>query len=134
MEYDSICLELSMGTNYYLHYPSETRCNHCGHDPNDPTVHIGKSSYGWKFSLHIIPEKNILSLEDWKREWSKEGTTIKDEYDRTFTPQEMLEVITNRGDGRYCPKGKQLSDHNVDGIHCAGSGEGTWDYILGDFS
>ena len=41
-----------MGTNYYLH--KKPPCEACGHEP--APLHIGKSSGGWCFSLHVIPE------------------------------------------------------------------------------
>lgn len=50
-----------MGTNYYAEY--QPPCPTCGRQ--DPPLHIGKSSAGWCFSLHVIPE---LGLNDWP-EW-----------------------------------------------------------------
>lgn len=123
-----------MGTNYYLHEPSETRCPTCGHDPENGPLHIGKSSFGWRFALHIIPEQKILTLDDWKARWNKDGVKIFNEYEEEITPEKMLAVITERGPGNYCPKDRELSNHNVDGIHCVESGSNSYDYILGDFS
>jgi len=91
-----------MGTNYYLIKPSELLCNKCGHDPDVQSIHIGKSSFGWCFGLHIIPELNIFSLDDWKREWSKDGVYIQNEYKEKISTEEMLKIITDRGNGRYC--------------------------------
>ena len=34
-------------------------------------LHIGKSSYGWHFSLCIYPELGINDLEDWKKLFSE---------------------------------------------------------------
>lgn len=123
-----------MGTNFYLHRPSESRCLTCGHDPQNKPLHIGKSSFGWRFSLHIIPEENIMNLDDWKREWDKDGAYIENEYKDKITPEAMLAIITERGDGRYCRKGVELMRHEPDGRHCLGCGEGTYDYIVGEFS
>jgi len=122
-----------MGTNYYLHKESKSICQHCGHDPEKEILHIGKSSYGWNFSLHVIPELGINSLDDWKREWSQDGSHIEDEYGRKKSPEEMLEVITNRGNGRYCSKDNQLTRHEID-QYCISNGDGTWDCIVGNFS
>lgn len=91
----------------------------------NPTLHIGKSSAGWNFSLHVI-EGEIETLDQWKERWSKEGVRIVDEYGEVFAPDEMLHVITNRNH----PQG--LFRHT--GRHVAGYGEGTWDYITGEFS
>lgn len=48
-----------MGTNYYYY---QDVCPHCGKP--DKKLHIGKSSGGWYFSLHIIPEEKIFNLKD----------------------------------------------------------------------
>ena len=93
-----------MGTNFYLHQKNKARCPTCGHDPEDEPLHIGKSSFGWRFSLHIIPEKNIMDLYDWKREWSKEDVYIENEYKEIISPEDMWAIITELGDGRYCSK------------------------------
>jgi hypothetical protein len=122
-----------MGTNFYLHEPSETRCAHCGHDPVKQPLHIGKSSWGWCFSLHIIPEENLLDLEAWQKRWSQEGAVIYNEYKEIVPPDEMLEIVTERGDGNYCSPSKMPTRHLVDGRHCVGHGEGTYDYVHGEF-
>jgi len=54
-----------MGTNYYL-YPASP-CKACGRSYE--AKHIGKSSAGWCFLLHVIPEEGINDLEDWKKLW-----------------------------------------------------------------
>lgn len=132
-----------MGTNYYLY--REAACGHCGHRAEP--LHIGKSSAGWCFALHVIPEEGLDSLDAWKVAWSSEGTGIEDEYGRIITPQEMEGVVMRRAgmavarheagflaenhaiDG---PRG--LLRHDMDGTHCVGHGDGTWDLIAGEFS
>jgi hypothetical protein len=111
-----------MGTNYYLE--ERLPCTCCGR-PYD-TLHIGKSSAGWVFSLHVIPGE-IETLDQWKDRWSKEGVRIVNEYGNTLTPDDMLQVITQRSH----PKG--LLRHDLDS-RSFGRGEGTWDYRLGEFS
>lgn len=141
-----------MGTNYYLH--DREPCPHCGRE--FPGKHIGKSSYGWCFGLHVIPEDGINTLDDWRREWSRPGAYIVDEYGERASVAEMETIITRRkgrvewGDDRAFagyeseehfhrsnnsargPNG--LVRHRIDGRHCIGHGEGTWDYIAGEFS
>lgn len=142
-----------MGTNYYLH--ETPACPHCGrtYEP----LHIGKSSGGWCFSLHVIPERGLVTLEAWQDLWSK-GGHIKNEYGHDVTPDQMTEIIIDRGyergegnrwwnpangdessfhrrnDSERGPNG--LLRHQIDpsGRHCIGHGEGTWDYITGEFS
>lgn len=108
-----------MGENYYLHFE---HCPHCGR--SDDPLHIGKSSGGWCFSLHVIPEMGLTSLEAWGR--MLDVGTIRDEYNKMLTKDELLKKITGRGDG--------LRRHTIDGVFCVGHGPGTWDLIAGDFS
>ena len=61
-----------MGTNYYVDLNTCPICKR-----PEETVHIGKSSAGWRF-LFQLNEKyytDIKSLKDWL-----EGKTIEDEY------------------------------------------------------
>lgn len=110
-----------MGTNYYHHKAAP--CPTCGHQ--DEPRHIGKSSGGWVFALHVYPEQGISDLPDWQREWAT--GTIKNEYGDTLTPQEMLSRITERSK-------EWLRRDRIDGRHCVGHGSGTWDLIVGEFS
>ena len=144
-----------MGTNYYF----KQKENLTGEG-----IHIGKSSSGWCFSLHVVPEQGINALEDWKRYFTIEGSVIVDEYSRELTVSEMLNVIENRSseqalnedwfnelkskpwgapytsfhdylDKNYAELGpNNLLRHKIDGTSCVGYGEGTWDYIDGVFS
>jgi len=139
-----------MGTNYYM----ETEpCPHCGR--SDEPVHIGKSSAGWCFALHVHPERNINSLADWQAEWAKPGVRIVDEYETALSPVEMERVITVREFGDWPkdepptmygswkefhrenrtepgPNGLLRRAHDHWGR--VGAGEGTWDLLEGDFS
>jgi hypothetical protein len=136
-----------MGTNYYIKIDP---CEKCG--SSEQEYHIGKSSGGWCFSLHVDPQNNIHILEDIMRLWEK--NIIKDEYGRTISPEEMLVIITKRGwhsEDKRKPFGYQSWDefhklnhsirgpnnllrHIIDGKHCVGHGDGTYDYIIGEFS
>lgn len=121
-----------MGTNYYLHQKSESSCSHCGHDPGERILHIGKSSYGWCFSLHVIPELGINGLYDWIPLWNNHQ--IKNEYDEIISPSDMLAIITLRAPGNYSPIGVEPRRNELDGESCIGHGEGSWDLIRGEFS
>lgn len=142
-----------MGTNYYW---ARKRCPTCRHA--DEEIHIGKSSGGWCFSLHVDPEYGITSLADWEKLFNEEGSSIRDEYGAAISVFEMMSIITERkwyrnfdekdwkASGAYRdeadfhsknhsfrgPNG--LLRHQVNGWHCVGNGEGTWDYIKGNFS
>jgi hypothetical protein len=136
-----------MGTNYYHH--KEPACQLCGHKNEDR--HIGKSSGGWCFSLHVYPEEGISDLADWEREWI--SGYITDEYGETVSAKDMLRHIINRGPGKareskpygYAnwvefdrrnqsqPGPNGMLRHRVNDS-CIKHGEGTWDCIIGEFS
>lgn len=142
-----------MGTSYYL------RPGPLGGEE----LHIGKSSGGWCFSLHVIPEEGLNSLEDWKRRFKRNPfSTVRDEYGRAVSKAEMLSIITERKCdkdwddewwnysilGRPSPYSSEADFHRKNGSlrgpngllrhqigrFCVGHGEGTWDLIQGDFS
>ncbi len=137
-----------MGTNYYLH--KGDGCKHCG--AGETVLHIGESSCGWCFSLHVIPEEGLNELEDWAPLFQK--FRIEDEYGTPVSTKDMMEVITNRegvsfdepeswfgyaseadlhlkNNSERGPNG--LLRHKI-GLFCKSHGTGTWDCILGEFS
>lgn len=141
-----------MGTNYYLHQKPACEC--CGR-PFE-RLHIGKSSGGWCFSLHVMPEDDINTLDDWIKLWQQPGAYVLDKYGERVPLDQMLEIVTNRQrdtnwDDATWWKGWYRSErefhefnhsergprgllrHRI-GAHCKAHGEGTWDYITGEFS
>lgn len=143
-----------MGTNYY--YYQKPRCEKCGSSQEEP-IHIGKSSMGWCFSLHISPENGINNLADWISLFNK-GGIIEDEYKKKITSDEILSIIKDRSgknefdkpfkrmpfmpydtweefhalnDSKAGPNG--LLRHRI-GVLCVGNGDGTWDLMKGEFS
>jgi len=133
-----------MGTNYYL---VTNVCAACGR--GDDREHIGKSSAGWCFSLHVEPENGLCDLADWERKWSQPGAHIRNEYATDIAPGEMLEIITARqwkprdwdsAEERHwlsvnhaVPGPYGLARHRIDS-HCIGHGPTTYDLVLGEFS
>ena len=113
-----------MGTNYYLH---KNPCDKCGRGDDEDRLHIGKSSAGWCFSLHVIPASGINTLDDWKREF--EAGEIRDEYGERFDATSLLVIITDRD----WPGNKNPKRHPIDNF-CIGHGPGTYDYMVGEFS
>ena len=111
-----------MGINFYLEH---NKCNCCGRCDR---LHIGKSSHGWTFTLHVMPEEGINNLDDWKKLWEQPGAVIVDEDGTTLIPEEMLERITNRGKPAH-----ELMRNNPD-HWCLGRGGPTWDLVMGEFS
>jgi len=64
-----------MGMNYYVEEKPACECCGCKYEQ----IHIGKSSAGWCFSLHVIPEMGLNNLEDWVN--FLKDKAIVDEYD-----------------------------------------------------
>ena len=146
-----------MGTNYYLTIDvCGPECPKCGHMiPNEKKIHIGKASAGWTFALRIHPNSDITSLNDWIKVMG-ENPIIHNEYDERVTKEFMLRQITERGNPiapgfatRETPAGYtswiqfHARNHSVEGPHGllrrreddeTTHGEGTWDYVLGEFS
>ena len=138
-----------MGTNYYAGKPP---CEHCGH--SERGEHIGKSSAGWCFSLHVMPEDGIFDLSDWRERLERSGKRISNEYGETVTLEELENIITERAsprpfDGRdwHGYNGEEdfhrsnQSERGPNGLlrhristRCIRHGAGTWDCIVGEFS
>jgi hypothetical protein len=129
-----------MGMNYYIEF---NICKHCGKP--EKTYHIGKSSYGWVFSLHVDSYEGVNNLDDVKKLW--DGQKIVDEDGDIISPEEMLKIITERKfDGRInhgaafylqnnaIPGPNNLARHSIGETHCIGHGPGTYDYIIREFS
>lgn len=141
-----------MGTNYYWHQKPDCEC--CGREFD--AIHIGKSSAGWCFSLHVMPDEGVITLDDWRLLWATPGSYIRNEYDEHVSIADMENIITERGIERdwdnarwwqgsysseqdfhkrnYSERGPQgLLRHSI-GPHCKAHGKGTWDCITGEFS
>lgn len=134
-----------MGTNYYAIGERVV-----GHGPvclvEEETLHIGKSSGGWCFSLHVIPEEGINDLEDWQKLLSSGDWKIEDEYGRAVSYEKLMSVITERSRERRpdikhhsfgfyvpLPGPNNLLRHPLD-YGCIKHGAGTWDCHVGEFS
>lgn len=130
-----------MGTNYTL---LEDACDKCGR--GEPR-HIGKSSAGWCFGLHVYPDDGINDLPDWEKLWNKRDAKIVDEYEREIAPDQMKAIITERESNallarpdwwyteNHAEQGPNgLARAKVDGRHTIKHGSGTWDCHVGEFS
>ena len=127
-----------MGTNFYL---DTNVCPTCGHPAE--RLHIGKSSGGWCFALHV--DDKHQDLDDWIAAWSQPGAVISDECGDTVDAAAMFSKITERArpvawevplnfaaiDAEEGPN--NLLRHRIGG-HCIGHGAGTWDLCIGEFS
>ena len=128
-----------MGTNYYWY--EKPPCCECGREFD--RLHIGKSSAGWCFSLHVMPEREINELTDWRKLWEIPGSVIRNEYDEVVSVDQMLDVITNRSwkNNSYQTESwlrKNYATQGPNGLwrhtYNATPGDGTYDLVRGEFS
>ena len=151
-----------MGTNFYYleRNPNHKYGNEIQKmiEPSYRQLRIGESSGGWVFSLRLYSHRGINSLQDWKNILDKDGSIVIDEYYNTIQVQDLYGIIENRGVDRTWEdlemsikdlnfslenylainnaiKGpNNLMRYKIDGDYCVGHGEGTWDYIKGEFT
>jgi hypothetical protein len=140
-----------MGTNYYL-TGRAVACAACGHTTEPERLHIGKSSMGWVFSLHVTPE--LPSLDAWLERLRSYDGVIVDEYESELSLEKLVDIITKRGapdrDFEKKPWGYESweafhsaneSEPGPNGLirskinrWCIGHGDGTWSLHPGEFS
>ena len=125
-----------MSTNFYAHI-----------NLGGPVVelHIGKSSIGWCFALHVTDE--ITSLDDWRKVWAQAFVTIVDEYGSRCEPDDMLKIVNARGgwtlneqtgdwyDLNHATRGPHgLARHTYNATLPPNPEADTYDLCSGDFS
>lgn len=147
MQYSGV-VNNGMGTNYYVEshaFKSRRR------------KHLGKSSSGWTFALHVYPELGINSFEDWFS-ILRDATKIVNEYGDSLTLDQMLKIITEREapdpnrfskplgllhysswddflEANHAERGPNgLARVRLGEPYCLSHGTGTWDCLTGDFS
>jgi len=129
-----------MGMNYYIKADTCPCCNKkLGKD-----LHIGKSSHGWYFLLHAIPEQNINNLGDWVDRMK--GEEIINEKGEVVSMEEMIKIIKERTNISFpMPRLNNMRDYAEIGLHnllrykindvyCLSHGDGPWSMISGEFS
>ena len=130
-----------MGTNYYMYK----------NDDQDTQLHIGKSSYGWVFSLRVYPKDDICDLYDWIELFLDKNAIIRDEYSTLITPEKMMRTIMCRGRDKpvnwsekdWIANSAEPGPNNLVRFNSAlmggqfltkvWPGEGTWDYCDYEF-
>ena len=135
-----------MSSNYYA-VVAGSPCPHCGHDADAKRLHIGKALVGWTFALHVEPDDpdHPASWTEWLVLICRPGVSILNEYGETVTPAEMRARVMNRAPREPAPQSwldenhaiigpRGLARRRIDGEHCIGHGEGTWDLVRGEFS
>src|SRR5215472_706905 len=137
-----------MGTNYFC---KTDRYELTGFpqtvEPGESAIlHIGKSSAGWTFALHAIPELELYDLEDWLKLWQGGAWLIYDDAGAAYSVQGVVNVILARFGkfpvGRtplwYRENAALPGPHGLArrliGSFCVRHGEGAYDVCVGEFS
>jgi hypothetical protein len=126
-----------MGTNYYV---KSERCNCCDHKPDD--FHIGKSSYGWYFTMHVT--YTITNFQDMLIFLVDNRYNIYNEYGDKVELEDIIRTICCRSGNNtaenyyensiYCELGQYGLVKFKVGFGCIGSSEiNPIDYVPGDF-
>ena len=82
-----------MGLNYYA---DTNICKHCKR--GEHTIHIGKSSCGWKFAVEVH-EEFYKSFEEFMTFINRKDVIITDEYDKVVTAKELMDKIESKKGG-----------------------------------
>lgn len=114
-----------MGTNFYA--LADATCDNPEHTER---LHIGKSSGGWKFGFHAIPERGLTSWAAWADFLAER--IIVNEYGEEMTLFEFTPTVEDRWvppnlDGLRCRVGLHGDDRD---FH---DDEG-YDFYVGEFS
>jgi hypothetical protein len=89
-----------MGTNYYARSKNAPpKCTECGHQPSGIDMHIGKSSFGWTYSLRVYPDDGITGLGTLIDRITALDLDIFDEYHKRIAIGEWLKVVLVRYTG-----------------------------------
>lgn len=82
-----------MGTNYYAHV---NPCIECGKP--EEKLHLGKSSGGWKFLFR--EQEEYFGYSQFKEFIKQDNVEIYDEYGREHDPEDLIQKIEDKQDGR----------------------------------
>lgn len=131
-----------MGTNYYLRQGQDAAEAHWEHPLNGllhrdtgraARIHLGKSSGGWAFGLHVYPEQgwgNFDRILELVINLTCAGWVLEDEYGAVLTPAKFARIV-HRSDWEPPPDGWKR--HEINGVYCIGHGAGAFDYLIGEF-
>jgi hypothetical protein len=101
-----------MSTNYYIKLPPQNECEHCKRHDEQPPVHIGKYSHGWKFVFNALHRQ---TFKEWLTEITFTPHLIIDEYGVEVSKSQLIELISSTiVGGRYANDGKEHSNPSED--------------------
>lgn len=84
-----------MGTNYYAEFGNRI------YPYKANRIHIGKSSSGWAFALHLDLTKGLGTFLEWRNFYSQPQIIIRTDAGETIHPKEMTQIITARDYRNY---------------------------------
>ena len=84
---------IEMGNNYEIRIKP---CKHCG--LSKETIHVGKSSMGWRFSLHV-QEEYYKDWDSFKNFLAQTNIEIVDENNKKWKKKDFIELIEEKKDG-----------------------------------
>ena len=135
-----------MGMNFYTIQQTNLSSFLSGDSSANDTYHIGKSSYGWVFSLHVDHDRGIYDLDDMLPMLTDSKRIIVDEDGKEISLVKLMLTIMGRSMDKlptelpsYYSRNAILGEKNLlrselGHNHCVKHGAGTWDCIIGDFS
>ena len=88
-----------MGFNIYVKVPDGLYNAHTRGESiavTERRLHIGKSSGGWAFGLHVIPELGLNTWADWEGFLAVYSDRIYIEYGARVTLSELRKTICDR--------------------------------------
>ena len=101
----------TMGKNYYARI---NICECCGRYDE---IHIGKSSFGWRFAVEIN-EEYYKTLDELNQFLNKENVKLVDEYGKELDPNSLFLLIEDKKDDKChfddYPKDKYADDEFAD--------------------
>jgi len=92
-----------VGTNYYAHL---NPCSECGKP--EEKIQLGKSSRGWKFLFK--EQEEYFSYRSFKEFINQDNVEIYDEYGREHKPEDLIQKIESKQDGRSHHQHSKESD------------------------
>lgn len=107
--------------------------------PGKEELHFGKSSVGWYFAMMTYPSRGLRSWDDWKDYIKLNDATIRDEYGKDLTLEQLTEIVEYRKfpdrSDKFVDIGCEYGVNNllrtkIDGSFCIGHGDGPWEYSV----
>lgn len=94
-----------MSVNYYAFGPFP------GGRRDGGGLHVGQSAAGQRFLFRAHPDQGLTTLADWLAFLHRPGVTLRNEYGRAVTVQEMRETMTATSDAQDLPlRGRSPGD------------------------